>query len=111
MDTVRILSRTTAVIALAVAVNAFGVGAPGLGLVAVPFVAAVLTLRRSPRVGAVIAILGCLLVAVTAALYLANGFGLQSGFDALYVFVAGPLALVGIAAAVGVLRPQRVLRG
>ena len=110
MEPVRILSCITAAIAVAVAVNAFGVGAPGLVLVTVPFVAALLTLRQSPRTGAVIAAIGCLLVAVTAALYVAGGGGLQSGFDALYVYVGGPLALAGIVAAVTVFRTQRPLR-
>lgn len=110
MEPVRTLSSITAAIAVAVAVDALGVGAPGLVLAAVPFVVALLTLRHSPRAGAVIAVVGCLVVVVTAALYLAADGGLQSGFDALYVYVAAPLALVGIVAAVGVFRAERALR-
>lgn len=112
MEPIRTLSGIAAAVAVAVAVDAFGVGAPFLVVIAVPFVVALLLLRRLPRTGAAVAAVGCLLVAVTGAAYAISGRGaLQSGFDALYVYVAAPLSLAGLAAAVGVLRTRRVARG
>lgn len=111
MEPTRILSGIAAAITVAIVVDAVGVGAPGLAVVAVPFVATLLLVRRSPRAAAVIAGLGCLLVAATAAAYLAGDGGLQSGFDALYVYVAGPLALVGLVAVVSVFRAKHAVRG
>ena len=112
MNPIRVLTVICAALTAAVVVDAIGVGAPGLAVVAVPFVAALLLLARSPRAGAVVAFLGCLLVGLTAGAYIAsNGTDLQSGFDALYVYVAGPLAVVGLVVTVAVLRARHAVQG
>jgi hypothetical protein len=111
MARTRPLSALLALIALAVAVDAIGVGAPGLAVVAVPFVIALLLLRRAPRTSAVLAAVGSFVVAATATGYAVNDPGLQTPVDAAYVYVAGPLALVALNMAVRVLRTARPLHG
>jgi hypothetical protein len=111
MEPTRQLSAVLALITLAVTVDAFGVGAPGLAVVALPFVAALLVLRRAPRTGATVAVLGSLVVAGTATAYAVSNPGLQTAVDAAYVYVAGPLAVLALVVAVRVFRTARALRG
>lgn len=111
MTTTRPLSALLAVIAAAVAIDAVGVGAPGLVLAALPFVLALALLRRAPRTAAVIAALGSLLVAATATAYAVRDPGLQTAVDAVYVYVAGPLAFVAIGYAVRAFRAPRPVQG
>jgi hypothetical protein len=110
MDHKRVLRITSTLAAVGVIVDTIGVGAPFLGLAAVPFVAALLLLERSPRIAAAFAGLGGLVVGGTAALYQVHG-GPGWTVDIFYVYLAGPLALVGLIAAVGVLSPRRFARG
>ena len=111
MENTRPLSAVLTVIAIAVAVDALGVGAPGLALAALPFVVALALLRRAPRAAAVIGALGSLVVAGTATVYAINNPGLQTAVDAAYVYVAGPLAFVALVLAVRVLRAPRTVHG
>ena len=111
METTRTLSAVLALIALAVVVDVIGVGAPGLALAVLPFVLALVLLRRAPRTAAAIAAVGSLLVAGTATAYAVTNPGLQTAVDAAYVYVAGPLAFVALVLAVRVFRAPRPVHG
>jgi len=111
MEPTRLLSALLLTTALAVAVDAVGVGAPGLAVVALPLVVALLLVRRAPRAAAVVAGVGSFVIAGTATAYAVNDPGLQTAVDAAYVYVAGPLALVAIVLAVRVFRTARALHG
>ena len=111
MANVRPLSALLALIALAVTVDAVGVGAPGLAVVALPLVVALLLVRRAPRAAAVVAGVGSFVVAGTALAYAVNDPGLQTAVDAAYVYVAGPFALLAMVLAVRVFRTARALQG
>jgi hypothetical protein len=110
MDRTRALRITSTLAAIGVVIDTVGVGAPMLGLAAVPFIAALLLLERSPRTAAAFAAIGGLIVGGTAVAYQLNG-GPGWTVDIFYVYLAGPVALAGLVVAVGILSPRRLARG
>jgi hypothetical protein len=94
-----------------VVVDALAVQAPGLALLAVPFLAAGLALRRAGRASsAALSVLAALYVAIGISFAASNGFDAGWG-DLLFAYAGTPLALgVGLVAAVRFVQIQRSQR-
>ena len=91
-----------------VIVDALAVQAPGLALLAVPFLIPAAALRQAGRVSsAALAVLASLFVAIGVSFAVANGFDAGWG-DLLFAYVGTPLALAtGLLAAIRLLQLQR----
>jgi hypothetical protein len=106
-DSVRRLRVLSALLAAIVVVDAALVGAPGLGLLAVPFAAAAIFFRGTHRVAVVALGLWAALFALIAINYaLANGFDAPGG-DLLFTYVGGPLSIALATGAALFLRRSR----
>ena len=101
-----------AAVGVIVVVDALAVQAPGLALLAVPFLAAGLALRQAGRASsAAIAVLSALFVAIGLSFAASNGFDAGWG-DLLFAYAGTPLALAaGLVAALRLLQIQRSRKG
>lgn len=94
---VRALAGAVAAIVL---VDAVSVGAPGLGLLAVPFVAVAMLYRRGTTIGSAAVATLCAFYAVLGINY-ALGAGLDAPVaDLAFAYIGTPLALVAVVLAV-----------
>jgi hypothetical protein len=103
-----VLRALCAAVGAIVIVDALAVQAPGLALLAVPFLIATVALRQAGRAwSAVLAVLSALFVAIGVNFAVANGFDAEWG-DLLFAYVGTPLALAaGLLAALRLLQLQR----
>ena len=90
-----------------VVIDALAVQAPGLALLAVPFLAAALALRQGGRAAsAVLVIVSALYVVAGVNYAIANGFDAGWG-DLLFAYAGTPIALLaGLLATIRVLRTE-----
>jgi hypothetical protein len=83
----------SAVIASIVLIDATMVGAPALGVLALPFLVAAVGLRKGHLVTMILLLLSSLLYVVLAVNYAAsNGFDAEESVDLVFAYVGGPLA-------------------
>lgn len=103
-----VLRALCAAVGSIVIVDALAVQAPGLALLAVPFVIAAVALRQPGRASsAALAVLSALFVAIGVNFAVSNGFDAGWG-DLLFAYVGTPLALAaGLVAAMRLLQLQR----
>ncbi len=95
-----VLRGLCAAIAAIVIVDAISVGAPGLALLAVPFLIGAAALRRGSTVPMVaLAVLSALYVVLGVNYAVANGFDAEWG-DLLFAYGGTPIALAACALAV-----------
>ena len=103
-----VLRALCAAVGSIVIVDALAVQAPGLALLAVPFLIAAVALRQAARASsAALAVLSALFVAIGVSFVVSNGFDAEWG-DLLFAYVGTPLALAaGLMAAMRLLQLQR----
>lgn len=100
IDHARLLTTAAAIAAVAIVVDAVAVAAPGLAILAAPFVAGMLLERRRPRAAVVTLAVGGLLWTGIAANYAASTDALDwAAGDVVGILVGGPAAAVTLVVA------------